>query len=168
MTKAAIATVGLTLVSLLPGRAAGQTPSSLEDVVRAGRLTRGEAVHVTLVDGRRLKAEITEVSFAHLELYDGQNRRKVSEAEIMKVARRDPISGGVWIGIGMGVLATPVTCKLGPYCAFSGFIGGLVGGVIDAAVQEVLYKRPERNVGYPQVSLFLTDGEIGVWTSVEW
>ena len=167
MTKTFRTAVGLTMLAVLPAETEAQIASSLDEVVRAGRLTRGEVVYVTVVGGERLKAEIADASSTGLALWSGRRYWQVAEAELVKVERRDPIHGGIWIGIGIGFLATPVACNFGRYCAFSGFLGGLVGGLVDAGVREVLYEAQARNTRRVKVSPIPGKG-VGARMSVEW
>ena len=168
VTRTLRAAVGLTMSALLPGTAVAQVVSSLDDVVRAGRWTRGDAVYVTVVGGQRVKAEIADASSAGLWLRDGRKKRRLAEAELLKVERRDSLHGGIWIGIGIGVLATPLTCNFGRYCVFSGLLGGLVGGIVDAGVREVLYEAQGREARRVKVSPILAKGGVGAGMWVGW
>lgn len=168
MTRLAwTATRLVALALLLPGQTAAQRASSLDDVVRAGRLSRGDQVYVTVVGGQRTEAEIVEASSTGLTLADGRKRWKVAEADVAKVERRDSIHGGIWIGIGIGFLASPITCNWGRYCGFTGFLGGLVGGLVDAGVRETLYEAPAR-ARRVSVSPMLAKGGAGALLSVAW
>ena len=168
--KVRILIIVLVMTMLLPGDIAAQVASSLDDVVRAQRLTRGEAVYVTVVGGQRLKAEISEVSSTALRLRDGQRQWDVDARDLLKVERRDSISGGIWVGLGLSFVTTPVACAaIGPSCVWApALLGALVGGVVDASLREVLYEAPAHDARRVNVSPTVAKNGAGVRLSVRW
>ena len=161
----------LLVAILLPINLAGQeVASSLDEVLHADLLTPGDAVHVTVGTGARIKGYVTEVSAAAIvvdegvagvgpwNFISGGTTWNLMDEEIVKIERQDPIWPSVLLGVGIAATAVAAICRsherlewLAPeQCVYIvwnyGFpamgLLGVLGGYIDASMHKVLYESP--------------------------
>jgi len=110
----------------------------------------GDLVYVTDQNGQRTKGRVTGVNLSSIDLAPGGS---FEAAAVRQVDVGDPIWGGVLAGAGLGFLAGAlVTANCSNSCTSSGFLspggwgmvalGGLTGGLVDAATKRHAYRRP--------------------------
>ena len=63
-------------------------------------------------EGRRIRGYIIELSTAAVSLTDGRVTWTMTDAEVGRIERADPLTNGMWIGAGLTFAATMAYCKL--------------------------------------------------------
>ena len=162
---------------LLPMAATAQDgpQTQWDELVQSSALQPEEDVYVTLVTGSRIRGRIGEVTSTALTLTDGEDVQEYREADIATIERRDPISNGILIGLGVGFLvnipigvghsdsdSVPIGLVIAPL-----IIGAAIGGAVDSNHNSILYE-----AGSAQVSVVPTlsigNRGVGVRMSVGW
>ena len=90
-----------------------QEPGSLQELMHAGELRKGDGVYVTDAGGRRLKGTLTDLSSSLLTLTRGDTAWSVPAARVRRIQRQDSLLNVVLIGAGVGAA---LTCMAHPGC----------------------------------------------------
>ena len=163
-------------VVVLPGGAAGQDPaSSWVELQDTDRLRRGDGVYVTDTSGQRVKGAIRDVSSSGLTIARGREIWTLTDPEITKIERQDPVWTGVVTGAGIGYGVLFAYCLRGDYsdCFAAGvyaypFVAATaaLGALWDFTTHKTLYEAP----GHSRVAVapMLERERFGAQVSVTW
>lgn len=171
-------TIGALLVLIILPRATvaqEQLAASFDELLRGGRLARGDTVYITRPSGlRRIVADIRDLSSTELTLTDGRTTWVLTESEIVTIAQRDSVANGIWMGLGIGVIAMCIYSRSSEEAAYGTlYFGGpvvagaaVVGALVDANHPETLYRASgSTRMGWsPTVS----SGGLGARLFLEW
>jgi hypothetical protein len=148
----------VTALTLFPTSSGAQSPATTFSELRQV-LRPGEQVIVTHADGRRTREIVVALSDTSLELRSKSMfrfrspgpRTTHSESSIVKVKRVDSAANGILIGLGIGAglgiagcmaQREQNSCALVAYMpvVFGSLMGGLSGGLVDAALRKTIYR----------------------------
>ena len=159
------------LLALVAGTAAAQdAEGSWEELLRSGRLRRGDKAVVNNIDG-----VVRELTPDSLVIASGDGTWSWAAADVRGIRKRDRVSSGAWLGFGAGLLTMGVLAKandeaFGYAMLYGGFpvagAAAVVGAIVDAHHLETVYGAG----GSASVSLspMLTKGGAGASMSVGW
>ena len=171
------------VLSVLPRVVAAQNvATSLDEILQSGALGLGDGVYVTDTTGRRIKADVTDLSSAGLKISGRRMTWTLDESEISKIERQDSLQNGIWIGIGVGVGALVAVCNSRggwlkvsddecPYIVGYYGIPGLVamavaGAIVDSRFTKTLYQAP--GSATLTLSPMLSTEHVGAAASISW
>lgn len=154
-----------------------QVASSLDELLRIRALRSGDGVYLTDAFGRRIWADVVDITSNALTLEDERGRWTLEDREIAKIERRDSLHNGTAIGVLAGVLTAYAACKMQRHsdqCVYGvvyiGYpaiaIGTVAGAIIDANFGEVVYRRP--GSADVAVSSFISADGVGARMTVGW
>ena len=176
LTQATV--VWLAIMAVPTVGAAQDVPASLDELSNANTVGPGDRVYVMDTEGRRIRGYIIELSTAAVSLTDGRVTWTMTDAEVGRIERADPLTNGMWIGAGLTFAATMAYCKLVEEprtgsCYATSYtwpisfgVGIGVGALVDASLHEKLYE-----AGWSadvQLSPVVTRRGVGARLSVGW
>ncbi len=157
--------------------AGAQVASSFGELLGSRALRSGDGVYVTSTSGRRIKADLLDMSLTALTLEDERRTWTFADADILRIDRQDSLDNGAAIGLLAGVATAYVACKMQRYseqCVYGvvyiGYpaiaVGTVIGAIVDANRHETVYQRsaPARVTLSPVVRT----GGVGARLSVCW
>ena len=156
---------------------AQEASSSLEALVRARELRRGDGIYVTDEKGQRLMGKFSDLSATSLIVNTPSGDRSFEASAIRRIEFQDSIESGIWIGAGLAVAGSYVSCyvesRSNEFCYGTAYaflpalgVGAFVGAMIDANRHRTLYEAADtkRVTVAPAVSR----GGLGLRASIEW
>lgn len=172
-------TVGVLAIVAWPVLAEAQEASaSLESLIRARDLRRGVGIYLTDEAGQRIKGKISALSGNALTVETRNGERSFSASAIRRVELQDPIDSGIWLGAGLALAGTYVSCyaesrAANQFCYGTAYaflpalgVSALIGGIVDARTHKTVYEAP----GTRQVTLTpgLSPTGVGLRASIKW
>lgn len=174
-------TVGILTLALfmLPGYAAAQdVGSSLDELLQSGELRPGDGVYVTDATGRRVSADVVDMSSSGLELTNGRHTWTLPARDVRRIQRRDSWESGAWLGGGIGAGAAILTGILSEsnneqrgYVAAALILpsmaaGAFIGGIADAFTHKTIYRKA--GSARVRVSPMVSTERVGAAASISW
>ena len=163
-----------------PVASAQDVATSLEELAYSGKLEPGGTVYVTDRLGERVRATVHDLSSSWLEIDVNGGTVILGEVEIAEIARPDPVSNGVWRGMGVAAGFVAAVCvneaisRRASNCIEFVFRGGLqwvgvgtlIGWGIDYVVRETVYRKPG-SASLKVSPVFSTEGA-GAGVTLSW
>ena len=165
---------------LAESTAAQEAPGSLEELVASEKLHEGDGLYVTVRTGRRIKADLSDLSSESLSMRTRvlwTNRwetLRFAEDDIVKIERQDSLWNGFhigfWAALGVSALFGADFDRPEAALLHLGAVGGgagLAGAILDATIQETVYEAFASRAG-GGLSEALNARQLGAQISLEW
>ena len=133
---------------------AQETSTSLESLIRARELRRGVGIYLTDETGQRIKGKIRALSDTTLTVETRNGDRSFTTSAIHRVELQDPIDTGIWLGAGLALAGSYVSCyaesrAANDFCYGTAYaflpalgVSALVGAMVDARTHKTVYEAP--------------------------
>ena len=168
----------LMITAWLPVAEAQEALPSVEQLIRARELRRGVGIYITDETGQRIKGRVSDLSGASLTVETRNGARSLTTSAIRRIELQDSIDSGIWIGAGLAVAGSYVSCyaesrSANDFCYGTAYlflpalaVSAFVGAMVDASMHKKLYEAPgaKRVTVAPAVSR----AGLGLRASIEW
>ena len=177
-----IAVIGLVVLGLQAKDAASQEmATSLSELAEREQLREGDGLYVTVVSGRRIKADLHDLTSDALTLRarllwtNHWETLRFAEDEVVRVERQDSRWNGFHNGFG-GALGASALFGVGferPETAllYLGAVAGgsgLVGAIVDGTIHAMVYEGPRARAGAGPATVVETRKPGGQIVLVAW
>ena len=160
-----------------PVAEAQEASSSLEALIRERELRQGDGIYVTDETGQRIKGKFSDLSATSLTVDTPNGDRSFEASAIRRIELQDSIESGIWIGAGLAVAGSYVSCyaesRSNEFCYVTAYaflpavgVAAFVGAIVDATRHRKLYEAAgtKRVTVAPAVSR----AGLSVRASIEW
>ena len=143
----------------------------------ARELRRNVWIYVTDETGQRFKGKFRHLSGTSLTVETQDGDTSITTSAIRRIELQDSIANGIWIGAGLAVAGTFLSCGIesaaNEYCYGTAYafwpilgVGAFVGAMVDATRHKTLYEAADakRVTVAPAVSR----AGLSVRASIEW
>ena len=142
----------LVIAAWPPVAEAQEASSALEALHRARELRRNVWIYVTDETGQRFKGKFRHLSGTSLTVETQDGDTSITTSAIRRIELQDSIANGIWIGAGLAVAGSYLSCfaesrSAGDYCYGTAYaflpalgVSAFVGALVDASRQKTVYE----------------------------